>query len=55
MENKKLITIAKANIWQAVRDYSDHTDETDVLDNISEDFVRQIAVDSVNAKADLLT
>ena len=53
MENKKLITIAKTNIWQAVRDYSAHTDVTDVLDNISEDFVRQLAIDSVNAKADL--
>ena len=53
MENKKLITIAKTNIWQAIRDYSAHTDVTDVLDNISEDFVRQLAIDSVNAKADL--
>ena len=53
MNNNQLIALSKKNIWQAINDYRERTYQTDVLDDISEEFVNRLAIDSVNAKADL--
>lgn len=41
------------SIWTALEDYFRHADSDDVYENISEQFVDRLALDSVNAKHDL--
>ena len=44
---------AERDIKTAVKVYSERTTETAILDDISPDFIRRLAVDSTNAKKDL--
>ena len=53
MNNKSLISLTEQNIRQALADYRKHTYSTAVLDDVSDDFIRQLAHDSVVAKTDL--
>ncbi len=53
MNKNELISLTEQNIRQAVKDYGNHTFSTDVLDDVSDDFIRQLAHDSVVAKVDL--
>lgn len=53
MEMNEIIEQAKANIRQAVEDYRRHTDQTKVLDDVSEKFINRLAVDSSYAKQEL--
>ena len=43
----------RAGIWQAIDDYRRHTSQTEVLDDISEEFVARLASDSFKMKAGL--
>lgn len=53
MNNYSLISLTEQNIRQAIADYGKHTDSTEVLDDVSDDFIRKLAHDSVVAKTDL--
>ena len=48
-----IISINKNNIRTAIADYRRHTSEIAVLDDISEDFISRLAVDSFNSKTEL--
>ena len=48
-----LTMLLRRNIRQAIKDYGAHTSSKDVLNNVSEDFIQQLAEDAVTAKADL--
>lgn len=50
---QKAIEKAERNIRQALKDYGAHTDNTRVLDDISNDFIARLAKDSVEAKWEL--
>ena len=41
------------NIWTALDDYFRHADSDDVYENIAEQFVERLALDSIKAKHDL--
>lgn len=53
MNMDEIIELNKRNIRQALEDYARHTDETEILNDISEDFVAAIAEDSAHSKASL--
>lgn len=55
MTNNELILLTEQNIRQAIEDYSKHTYSTEVLDDVSDDFISKLAYDSVVAKSDLRT
>ena len=48
-----LVALNEKNIRTAIVDYRRHTSEVTVLDDISEDFIQRLAVDSFNSKAEL--
>ena len=48
MDNLKELT--RDNIWTALGDYFRHTDLNEVYDNISNEFVEKLTVDSINSK-----
>lgn len=53
MEMNEIIEQAKENIRTAIADYRRHTGQTQVLDDISEAFIRRLAEDSSYAKQEL--
>ena len=53
MEIQEIIKNAEANIRQAVEDYGAHTYQMDVLEDISDEFIQQLAEDSSYAKQGL--
>lgn len=53
MEMQQIIEQAQKNIWQAIDDYRRHTTQTDVLDDVEDVFVRELARDSSYAKQNL--
>lgn len=53
MEMQEIIGKAEQDIRQALRDYGAHTSRTEVLDNVSERFIRRLARDSSHAKQGL--
>ncbi len=53
MEMQEIIEQAEQNIRQALRDYGAHTSMTDVLDDVSNNFIHRLAVDSSYAKQGL--
>ena len=53
MDIEQKIEQVKKNIWQAIEDYGLHTDDNDVLNDISADFVNRLAYDSTYAKQEL--
>lgn len=53
MDTQTKITMAKENIWQAIKDYGVHTDQTEVLDDITATFVGNLAEDNIYAKREL--
>ncbi len=46
----KLTTLTRKNIWTGINDYFRYTYETEVFDNISDDFVNRLADDSIKSK-----
>lgn len=46
MEMQEVISRAERNIRQALSDYEAHTRQTDVLDDVTDTFVRVLARDS---------
>lgn len=52
-ENSILMNRAEREIRTAVKAYSAHTSQTDILDDISSEFIRRLAEDSTVAKSDL--
>ena len=53
MEMQEIIEQAEQNIRQALQDYGAHTNMTDVLDDVSNNFIHRLAVDSSYAKQGL--
>lgn len=53
MEVEKLIEQAEKNIRQALDDYAARTYQTDVLDDIGDEFIERLAEDSTYAKQEL--
>ena len=53
MEATEKIELAESNIWQALRDYFRHTRRTEVLDDVSDTFIRRLAKDNYYAKQEL--
>ena len=53
MEIQQIIKQAEQDIRQAIKDYGAHTKQTEVLDDVSERFVRRLARDSSYAKQGL--
>ena len=53
MEMSEIIKQAEENIRQAIEDYRRHTHQTEVLDNISNAFIKRLAEDSSRAKQEL--
>lgn len=53
MEMQEVIENAERNIRQALKDYRQHTSLTDMLDDVSDDFIHQLAEDSSYAKQGL--
>lgn len=53
MEMQEVISRAERNIRQALSDYEAHTRQTDVLDDVTDTFVRILARDSSHAKQGL--
>ena len=51
MDNLTLLT--RQNLWAALEDYFRHTDLNEVYENISEEFVNQLADDSIKSKCEL--
>lgn len=50
---EEIIERAKQNIWQALEDYGAHTDQTEILDDVTSSFVNRLAKDSSYAKQEL--
>ena len=50
---EKVVEKNKQNIWKAIDDYRAHTDQTEVLDDISDKFVDRLAWDNAYAKREL--
>ena len=53
MDIKDKIELVKANIWKAIDDYKAHTKQTEVLDDITDTFVGNLAEDNISAKREL--
>lgn len=53
MEMQEIIDRAARNIRTALSDYGEYTPQTDVLDDVSDEFIRVLARDSAYAKQDL--
>ena len=53
MEMQEIIERAEANIRQALNDYGAHTRQTDVLDDVTDTFIKRLAKDSSYAKQNL--
>ena len=53
MEMQEVISRAERNISQALRDYGAHTSQTDVLDDVTDEFIYRLAADSSYAKQGL--
>ena len=53
MDIEKVIEKNKRNIWQAIDDYKAHACNTDILDDITADFVDRLAKDNAYAKSEL--
>lgn len=53
MEMQQIIEQAEKNIRLAIKDYGAHTSTTEVLDDVSDDFIRRLAKDSSHAKQGL--
>lgn len=53
MEVNETIERAKEHIWDAIRDYGEHTSQTDALDDCTSEFVNRLASDNTYAKQDL--
>ena len=53
MEATKKIELAEANIRQALMDYGRHTSKTEVLQDVSDCFIRRLAKDNYYAKKEL--
>lgn len=53
MKMDEIIRNAENNITKALSDYRLHTYQTEVLDNVTQKFIHQLAVDSSYAKQDL--
>ena len=53
MEIQQIIKQAEQDIRQAIKDYGAHTKQTEVLDDVSERFIRRLARDSAYAKQGL--
>ncbi len=53
MDIEKVIEQSEENIRQALRDYRRHTSETDVIDDVSEAFIKRLAKDNAYAKQEL--
>lgn len=53
MEMNEIIAQAEKNIRQAIEDYRRHTNQTEVIDDISNAFIERLAKDSSYAKQDL--
>ena len=49
----KLTKLTRDNLWTAVDDYRRHTYETDVLDDISDNFIDRLADDAIESKSEL--
>jgi len=49
----KLIELTRKNLWTAVDDYRRHTYEPDVLDDISDNFINRLAIDTIESKREL--
>ncbi|MBR3748167.1 MAG: hypothetical protein IKN27_14530 [Selenomonadaceae bacterium] len=49
----KLTELTRNNLWTAVDDYRRHSYETNVLDDISSDFINRLADDSIKSKREL--
>lgn len=53
MDTEKVIERAERNIRQALADYRAHTSQTEVLDDISDEFIMRLAQDSTRSKQEL--
>ena len=53
MEAEDKIRLAEENIRQALKDYGRHTSRTEVLDEVSDAFIRRLAKDNYYAKQEL--
>ncbi len=53
MDIERVIEQSEENIRQALRDYRRHTTETDVIDDVSEAFIKRLAKDNAYAKQEL--
>ena len=53
MDDQEKIELAERNIRQAIADYGAHTNQTDVLENVSDYFIERLAKDSYYAKQEL--
>lgn len=53
MDMQQIIERAERNIRQALEDYSTHTTQREVLDDVSDEFIRNLARDSAYAKQGL--
>ena len=50
---EKIMKQAQRNIYQALEDYRKHTSNTEILDNVSDEFVFRLAKDNAYAKQEL--
>jgi len=53
MDMQEVISRAERNIRQALRDYGAHTSQTDVLEDVTDEFIYRLAADSSYAKQGL--
>ncbi len=53
MDLEKIVELNERNIRQALEDYAAHTNLTATLDDISDDFIHQLAVDNAHSKQEL--
>ena len=53
MSSNELVAMTTENITNALLDYRAHTSLTSVLNDVSDRFIKRLAVDSVLAKHDL--
>lgn len=53
MDIEKVIAQSEENIRQALRDYAEHTSQTDVMDDVSDAFVHRLAKDNAYSKKEL--
>lgn len=53
MDIEKVIAQSEENIRQALRDYAAHTSQTEVMDDVSDKFIKRLAKDNAYAKMEL--